>query len=1562
MSHSFKTGLRGNNVTAARGVALTGVILLVLAGLPARGEILTVNNDADSGPGSLRAIIGGAAEGDTIVFDPSVDAIFLTSGPIAITRANLALQPDNLVTINGNGRQIFTWTDYYVGSQLAMNNIRLTDGATAPETGTAYGGAFASMTYYNTDALTVANLSGTIWENNSAVVNLAGNDSYNAFVLGGALGSTDTGWYANSLIGDIANSTWRGNEASSTLKSLTSGSNTTVLGGAVASASWNRPLSTIGNISDSHWFDNKAAGNSSATGVSTSGLAASASASAYGGALSSYSSDQSSIGTVVNTDWSGNSARAVSDAYSNEDGTYSLAAHAHAYGGALSSWSRSTSSIQDLNTTTWNDNAAEAVAHSSTTGSESVTFSSAADARGGALSSFSGQSTIGNIVDSIWQNNTADASSSDDSAGGGNSAPTAHAAGGALSSSAAQITGQYVFNSSIGNIRGSSWRFNEATAIATGNQNALNTISALASAEAFGGALSTYSPSGLSSIAGVSNASQSRESADSFHVSGQEISDPAWSNNKATAIASSGGYLSPSFPYPETVNATSYGGALSSYGHQSSLGDIRGIDWQNNEAVASATGGAVHSTALEHAAAFGGALSSAGTISSTILDIDATSWSGNKVNASFVGVNAFASLAYQDSASASGGALSASLAGAGTSSIGNISASSWADNSATAAGDTQAGTGAHLSSASAYGGALSSRLASGSALVGDITESVWRNNNAAADVVYSGDAYSAFGYESAARASAYGGALSSFLDPEETSATASLGNIQAAQWSGNTAAATASAPNNAAYASAYGGALSSHLLYNSGGYSGYDKSSLIGAITSSAWEDNAAQATAASPHAYACAFGGALASSVRQNASSGRGSSIGGVIADTWSNNSATATSTGVDSQAYAYGGAIYSTALGDPLLIQDSSFTGNTATATGAAGLTHAGGGAVFIDTISSTQSAASIVALAASADSVTLFRGNSVTINDVTTANSIAFGRSFGDRSESDAILNVTPDAGGVIDLYDPISVDIDNGHSFAMDVSGQGMLNWGGDNRLDVARTDAASNLVKLTAGRVALQSDFTLRSTTNNLAVELAGGANGVVLAPDLTNRDQSLAIFDLPASFTVAGGHVLLDPIYAGPYFSGSKSWLLTNAGGATTPSAFTLAANDAFTSSVSQEGDNLYIVLGDLLLQPADPPTSALDDMSLHSNPNVRAASMSGALEAAWDAQAPLLDDAQAAAALAALNTSPQLLTGETLVNQGLAALHTVGVLADRAWQLSRQAGMPYGSRIDATNTLGYRPWAGYTWSSFTQDGVNGHSDFKSAMNGGLTGLSLDVGARASVSLYAADAGAATDGADLENGIHAHAAQAGAFATYALLPQLQIGIESGYARLNNDSARGTPFGGYTSSFAQNVALAGARLDFDVPLAAGSYLSVSPKIRYLSLDQDAIHENGANPTWALHTGSPSANSTITALETSLSHDFIFANGMSVTAWLDAEWRHQSGDASLAVAANLGNSDLSSTLSSTPQDRDAGKLGASLTSVLYSFYGGVNLVADLGYTATRTNNTIDHVYHAGINVEF
>ena len=100
-------------------VAVLSVCLLVLSPLYAATH--TVTSDADSGAGSLRAMIAGASAGDTIVFAPGIEEIILTGG---ITAANnLTINGGNGVVIKG-GSIFGNMSSSY---QITLNNLTFAD-------------------------------------------------------------------------------------------------------------------------------------------------------------------------------------------------------------------------------------------------------------------------------------------------------------------------------------------------------------------------------------------------------------------------------------------------------------------------------------------------------------------------------------------------------------------------------------------------------------------------------------------------------------------------------------------------------------------------------------------------------------------------------------------------------------------------------------------------------------------------------------------------------------------------------------------------------------------------------------------------------------------------------------------------------------------------------------------------------------------------------------------------------------------------------------------------------------------------------------------------------------------------------------------------------------------------------------------------------------------------------------------------------------------------------------------------------------------------------------------
>jgi len=199
---------------AALTVVATTVSIAVLSANVAAASVIRVTNCNDSGPGSLRAVVGAATSGETVSFalSPSCSTITLTSGLIDVATS---------VTIKGPGATILA-----VSGNSSSGVFEVESSVTATISGLTIEdgpGEFGAIDNYGTLTVKDCTLSGTQGSAIAGITNQAGGTltvksstlTGNGGLGGGAIGNAGTATVTDSTLsgngggeggGGIANS------------------------------------------------------------------------------------------------------------------------------------------------------------------------------------------------------------------------------------------------------------------------------------------------------------------------------------------------------------------------------------------------------------------------------------------------------------------------------------------------------------------------------------------------------------------------------------------------------------------------------------------------------------------------------------------------------------------------------------------------------------------------------------------------------------------------------------------------------------------------------------------------------------------------------------------------------------------------------------------------------------------------------------------------------------------------------------------------------------------------------------------------------------------------------------------------------------------------------------------------------------------------------------------------------------------------------------------------------------------------------------------------------------
>ncbi len=197
---------------------LAGVLLLLVVGAApiSRSATLAVTNTADSGPGTLRAALASAANGDTINFAVATPAtITLTTGELVVSNNVRVFGPSAALTVSGNSAsrvfRIATGTVSFVNLNI-RNGLAI---GTAGANGTVMhpngfpGGSAQGGGIFNNGTLVMTNC---MFAGNSAVGGRGG-DSLGIAGDGGAGGVGDGAAVYNQGTLTVANCTFSANSS-----------------------------------------------------------------------------------------------------------------------------------------------------------------------------------------------------------------------------------------------------------------------------------------------------------------------------------------------------------------------------------------------------------------------------------------------------------------------------------------------------------------------------------------------------------------------------------------------------------------------------------------------------------------------------------------------------------------------------------------------------------------------------------------------------------------------------------------------------------------------------------------------------------------------------------------------------------------------------------------------------------------------------------------------------------------------------------------------------------------------------------------------------------------------------------------------------------------------------------------------------------------------------------------------------------------------------------------------------------------------------------------------------
>lgn len=722
----------------------------------------------------------------------------------------------------------------------------------------------------------------------------------------------------------------------------------------------------------------------------------------------------------------------------------------------------------------------------------------------------------------------------------------------------------------------------------------------------------------------------------------------------------------------------------------------------------------------------------------------------------------------------------------------------------------------------------------------------------------------------------------------------------------------------------YGGAIG---VYTNTGHAS------IESIQNSFIQNNSAKSNAS-------AFGGALSVYTNQGTAQ-----LGTIQNSAFINNRA-------ESKNSAYGGAIYTAGLQNALNITNSTFLNNTVSSQ-----TNAYGGAIFIDTRTANNGNPFIVNLLANNGGKTVFQGNTVQDSSGQRPNAIHFGIIDGSNSAENAVLNISPAWNSEVALHDPVTVAMNNGKKFTLNMTGNGVFYWDGNNILAAQ----GSSQVNMYGGTTVFGNNFRLSSGATPLQVQAAGGSNVEFMG----GRNRNTPLFDFTGAPT---GNLNMDNSVR----FGVSSRQLTNvsgvfliAKGLNDYSTFNPQNNGSVVSySTSTPGELKvtvdYVSPYRAALERSSNTLQAQDALNTLVSDTMRVTDNDFAeiSENLSDATA----EYSMTQALVALNTNQSVLrTAKQLAYSEQQRLQqSEGIMPQDDSQMTSAAALTSVPAALSTSPLNreLHVWGGYIGDFPRARSYGNYQGYKTDTHGVVFGASYDLTPQWNLGGYAAYTNGKTRLRNENTRTETDGYHMGLTSSYAFSARLNLQADIGIAHYSNDGKR--CLGSYCSKsdFDQNLFSLGGELTY---LWNTQSLSIRPfgGLRYTYIQQGSFNEYGG-PT-ASHVDRFHLNSVSSSIGASVSRVFESKQNLWIPE-ISLAWRHEWGDRQANSTSHYtAIPDQSFVIGSYRNNRDFADFSLRLSSVHNLKSGSVLstfISTDLGISEHTSNRSVN----IGLQLQF